>query len=223
MILSANQPQYLPYLGFWHKLLNSDIHVILDDVKFTRGFFINRNKIKTSKGWEWLTIPIKRANCKISELKTANCIWRTKHLKSLEANYGSAQYFDNYIEYFKEFYSKNLENISKIDITLIKDMSKMFNIKTKIMMSSDINVAGNSTERLVNLCMVLKCDTYLSGAGGKNYMDESLFNSFGIKLIYQNFKHPSYNQLFGEFIPNLSIVDALFNCGKDVINLIKNQ
>lgn len=223
MILSAHQPQYLPYLGFWNKLINSDIHVILDDVKFTRGAFINRNRIKTSKGQGWLTIPIKRSNCKISELKTANSIWSIKHLKSLIANYSRAQYFDDYIKYFKEFYSKNLENVLEIDVTLIKDTSKMLSIKTKIIMLSDINVEGDSTERLVNLCSVLKCDTYLSGAGGKNYLNESLFNSSGIKLVYQNFKHPTYHQLFGEFIPNLSIVDSLFNCGKNIINLIKNQ
>lgn len=223
MILSAHQPQYLPYLGFWNKLFNSDVHIILDDVEFTRGAFINRNKIKTSKGSEWLTIPVKRTNCKISELKIANSIWKIKHLKSLKANYSRSKYFENYIKYFENFYSKNLENVSEIDVMLIKDISEIFKIKTKIVVCSDIDVEGSGTVRLVNLCKILKCNTYLSGIGGKNYLDECLFDSSEIKLVYQDFKHPAYHQLFGGFIPNLSIVDALFNCGKGVINLIKNQ
>jgi hypothetical protein len=223
MILSAHQPQYLPYLGFWHKLLNSDIHVIFDDVKFTRGAFINRNRIKNAKGWEWLTIPVKRVDCKISELIAVNSKWRVKHLKSLKTNYSRAQHFDDHIKYFEGFYNKDSGNVSDINTTLIKDISKMLGIKTKIIMLSDVDVEGDSTERIVNLCSVLKCHTYLSGTGGKDYLDESLFQSSGVKLVYQDFKHPTHPQLFGKFIPNLSIVDSLLNCGKGTTDLINNQ
>lgn len=223
MILSAHQPQYLPYLGFWHKLLNSDIHVVFDDVKFTRGAFINRNKIKNAKGWEWLTIPVKRVNCKISELKAADSKWRTKHLKSLKTNYNRAKHFEDYIKYFERFYSGDSKNVSEINTMLIKDISKMLGIKTEIVMLSEIDVGGKSTERIINLCKALRCDAYLSGAGGKDYIDESLFQSSGIKLVYQDFKHPTHPQLFGKFVPNLSIADSLLNCGKVIIDLMKNQ
>lgn len=225
MIVGIHQPNYIPWIGYFYKILKSDKFVILDDVQYIKNSFINRNRIKTPQGAAWLTLPVYfKGNFgdNINEIKLKNELgWKDKHLKTIEMNYKKSQYFDNYFNDLKNIYDKEHEFLSDLNTDLIFFFMDCLNIKTEVIKSSQLNILGTSTERLVNICKCLEADEYLSGTGGQNYQDEQFFKENNIKLTYSDFKHPVYQQLWGEFIPNLSILDFIFNYGDkcgDILN-----
>lgn len=226
MIVTIHQPEYLPYLGFFDRIEKADIFVILDDVQYQKGGFINRNKIKTSQGWQWLTVPIKEKESlrKIFQVEIDNQIaWEKNHWKAIFYNYQRAPYFKKYANFFQKVFQKKWKKIVNLDVYLIKQLLSILGIRTKLYKSSQLNVQGKGTARLVNLCQKLKAYTYLSGPGGKRYLDLTQFEEKKIKVIFQDFSHPVYPQRFEKigFIPNLSIVDLLFNCGPKSLDIIK--
>lgn len=198
--------------------MNCDVFVLLDDVQFKKNEWQNRNRIKTATGWQWITVPvIHNFGQKIIDVKINNRVnWRRKHMNALIANYSKAPYFKKYRDFFEETYQKEWEYLCDINIHFILFIAKELEIEVPIIRSSTLGVTSTRTQRLIDICKKVGADTYLSGIGGYYYLDFSLFEQKGIKLIFQDFKHPVYPQLYGEFIPNLSVVDALFNCGKDL-------
>lgn len=229
MIVSIHQPNYLPWLGYFYKIANSDIFVIQDNLLYIKKSFINRNTIKTPRGAQWLTLNVLskgRSGQLINEVEIDNSIqWGRIHLKTLEANYGKAPYFQEYRDQFESIYQEKWESLADLNETLVRQICEMLSIKNvKIVRTSELGVCGKSTSLLINICKAVGADTYLSGFGGKKYMDEGLFENEGIKLKYSEFQHPVYNQLFGDFVPNLSVIDFIFNeGGSNFSNLIDNK
>lgn len=226
MKVCIHQPQYLPYCGFFHKLSLSDTFVLLDDVQFIDRGFIHRNKIKVPEGGDWITIPlIYNKRDLINKIKINNNLsWSEKHLKAIKRNYGKARYFQKYFSSLESIYNKKWNLLVDFDKELILYIIKELGIKIRIIKSSSLNVEGVGTDRLINICKVIGADTYISGPGGKKYMDEKKFEKEKIKLIYQNFQHPVYEQRFDKkFIPNLSIIDLLFNYGDKSLEIIKGK
>jgi len=226
MIVSIHQPQYLPWLGYFDKIDRSDIFVFLDDVQFKKNEWQNRNKIKTAKGWQWITVPvIHKFPQEIRQVEINNNIdWERQHLNSLTINYNKAPYFGDYIDFFETAYGKEWNYLLDLNIYIIENLVKMLGIKTKLVMSSKLRLPGKATEHLVNICKDLKADTYLSGEGACAYLETEKFRKQGIEVIFQDFKHPHYNQLYCQekgFIENLSIIDLLFNLGKDSISILR--
>lgn len=225
MILGIHQLHYLPWLRYFDKIARSDIFVFLDNIQYSKNEFQNRNKIKTSSGWMYLTVPVfEKYQQNLDEVLINNNIrWKEKHLNALITNYNKSPYFKNYRFFFEEVYNKNWDKLNDINYEIILFLLKSLKIKTKIVRSSQLKIEGQKTERLVNICKMFNADTYLSGAfAGKAYLDEEKFRKERIKVIYQDWKAPVYSQLFPEagFIPDLSIVDLLFNEGersKDII------
>jgi hypothetical protein len=216
MICAIHQPQYLPYLGFFEKIRQADIFVFLDDCQFKKNEWQNRNRIKTKDGWQWITVPvIQRFGQNINEVKINNNIeWKHKHLQALITNYIKAHHFNGPIElFFKESYAKEWEFLADINMHFITYLKKTFKLNNKTLKSSELNIKSRSTQRLIDICKEVGADTYLSGPGGKDYLDIQNFEKSGINLIFQNFVHPEYKQQFNEFIPFLSSIDFLFNCG----------
>ncbi len=218
MIITIHQPEYLPWLGFFDRIQKSDVFVVLDDVGYQKNGFINRNRIKTKDGAKWLTIPVKdrSPNKKINEVVIDNGKnWKDSQLSLIRVNYFSAPYFKEYYDFLEDAFSKTWDTIADLDFYLIESIINFLGIQTKITKSSDLKVKGEKTERIVNICKNFGADTYLSGPGGKNYMDLSLFEKEGIKVIFQEFLHPQYQQQFMEkgFLPHMSVIDLLFNCG----------
>jgi len=216
MRVCIHQPQFIPYLGFFNKVAQCDTYVILDDVKGTKGDFTNRNRIKDPSGQIWLTIPVKSKNTLIKDMKISmtDYPWAKKHLKSIYFNYIKAPYFDSFFSDIEKICNeKKWEKIIDIDIEFIRWCFKILKIDVKMIISSDLDVKSSKSQKLVDICKKVGADSYLSGVGGKNYLDSNLFNKEGIKVEFQDFKHPIYPQLFGEFIPNLSIIDMILNCG----------
>lgn len=223
--VTIHQLGYLPWLGFFDKMAKADIFVLYDDARFEKNYFDNRNKIKTAQGWTWITVPVKyKFGQKLNEVEIENTQrWREKHYKTFLINYNKAPFSPVYLDFFEKIYKKKWERLVDLDITLIKYFAEKLGIKTELIKSSELNCTGEKSQKLLNICKKLNADIYLSGKFGKNYLDEKLFKENNIKVIYQDFKHPIYPQLYGEFIPELSVVDLLFNCGPSSLNILLGE
>lgn len=225
MIVSIHQPNFIPWLGYFYKINQSDIFVLLDDVQYTKNGFTNRNRIKTPQGELWLTLPVKQSG---NFGQTINeCIIQQKGiaikkiLNSIKLNYAKALFFHTYIEQLEVLLNSDTESLAELNILLIYWICECLDIKTKIIRSSTLNVSGKeSTERLIEICKNVNAKTYLSGKGGINYQDETLFERQNITLKMSSFSSPNYPQLWGNFIGGLSIIDFLLNCGPDTKKFI---
>jgi hypothetical protein len=224
LIVAIHQPQYLPWLGYFDKIIKADAFCYLDNVQYKKNEWQNRNRIKTAQGRQWLTVPVSyRFPAKINEVKINNTVnWKRKHLQAMITNYSKAPFFAEYIGFFEEVYSKDWELISELNVYLIGRMQEMLNIKEKrTVLASTLSLSDDPTERLIDICKTLEGDTYLSGQDGAKYMDLERFKANGIEVSVQDFIHPEYPQLFGDFASHLSIVDLLFNCGPETLERIK--
>lgn len=219
-IVAIHQPNYIPYLGYFYKMAKCDIFVFLDEVQYPRGHsFASRNRIKTPNCVIFITIPVRipegfKGKVKYNQVKFAHQKWKKKHLKTLEMNYKRARYFDEIFDIYKTQVIK-VSNFVDLNINLIKAFANYLEIDTKtIRLSEILTDFGQKTQLIIDICKKLNCNQYLSGTGGgKDYNDVKMLNDNGIELIYSDFVHPQYPQLWGKFQPNLSIIDLLFNCG----------
>lgn len=223
-IVSIHQPHFMPWAGYLDKIQRSDYFVFLDTVQFKKNEFQNRNKIRTIQGTLWLTVPvIYRYPMKIYEVRIENSRgWKEKHIKSIIQNYRKAPFFEKYIRSFEEFYSMNYEFLYDINIKSVRLLCKLMGIDTKTILASEIKgIPDEPTERLVGLCKYLGADVYLSGKDGIKYINLELFNKAGITVNFQDFHHPVYHQVYSGFVPFLSAIDLLFNCGEKSLEIIK--
>ena len=223
MTVSIHQPNYLPWVGYFNKIVRSDTFVIFDDVQFPvgkKGFFGNRNKIKTNNGELWLTVPVldRSSRKNFNEIKINNNGWSGKHISNIENFYKKSPYFNLYFNDLKNILSVNYDNFSLLSITLIKYFIDKLDISTNIVLSSDIckDSELQGLEKIFFILDNLKAQKYLSsdGPGSMRYINENDFKLKNIELIWQKFNHPTYNQLHGDFKSYLSIIDLLFNYGE---------
>jgi glutaredoxin-related protein len=224
MIVSIHQPQFMPWLGYFDKIVKSDIFVFLDTVQFKKNEFQNRNKIKTAQGWQWLTVPVLYKYPEyINGVKINNRIdWRKKHIRTLEINYHKALYGRVLFPTLEEFYAGDSDSLAGVNRESVLILLKILGAHKETKVASELgDFPKGPSERLAAICESLGADTYLSGAGGSDYLDLKPFNEKGIRVEFQNFRHPTYPQLYGDFIPNLSLLDLLFNAGPDSLNILE--
>lgn len=237
MRIGILQPGYLPWLGFFEQMYKSDVFVIYEDVQYDKHGWRNRNRIKTANGVQWLTVPILvkfEEHPLISEVEVDNKQnWRKKHLSAIQQSYSKAPFYKEYAGIFEEAYSRDWEYLIDIDMYFITKLSECLGMGSKkIIRSSTLDTEktgtgkgidrgeGNKMERLVNICKMFKADTFYEGAAGRNYLGEKHFAGHGIRLEFQDYKHPVYNQLYGDFVPYLSVIDLLFNHGEESLSII---
>jgi len=228
VIIGILQPGYLPWLGFFEQMYKTDVFVIYDDVQYDKEGWRNRNRIKTANGVQWLTIPVNvkfeqhPLVCEVKIDNTAN--WRKKHLYSISQNYSKARFFKKYISIFEEAYSKEWEFLIDINMILTLKLAECLGLGSKKMVrSSSLGIEGDRIGRLVKICKYFDGNVFYEGISGKNYLDEEYFGQQGIQIEYQDYKHPVYQQLYGDFIPYLSVVDLLFNCGDKSLSILANS
>jgi hypothetical protein len=199
-----------------------NIFILLDNVQYEKNGPTNRVKIKIAQGEDWLTLSVKREFPRIiNEVKLVNFPKeREKHLKAIELNYKKAKYFNFLFPELKEILEKDWQYLSNLNVELIKLLKEKLGIKTKLEIASDYNISGKGDELLIDICRKFNADIYLSGKGGQKYQNEEKFKAAGIKLEYTDFIHPVYPQLWGDFIPGLSIIDLIFNCGPNSLNIL---
>ena len=216
--VAIHQPNYSPWIGFFQKMALADIFVILDNVQFSKDSYTQRTKIRTKEGWIWLTIPIEKKYYfkRIKEVYLPqNDKWIKKHKLSILSNYSKAPFFD--IDFIERYYTnsfKKLREFNEFGILYLKDE---FGIKTEIVRASELDVDDNlkSTDLLVDLVKKVGGDYYISGLGGKRYMEESKFKEEGITLEYFEFEPFKYQQRWEGFEQYMSAIDLLFNAGNN--------
>ncbi len=227
LIFSAHQPAYLPWLGYVEKISRADVFVFLDTVQFEKNSFINRNKIKTAQGSRWLTIPVKmkgHINATLYDMLVDETqAWRDKHLKSIEMNYRKTPHFEECFPKLVALYSIPESNLAELCWHQLQFWLAEFDIKTSVVRSSTLPITSKKSELVLDLCKHFGADHYMSGVLGKDYLDESAFSAAGIQIEYQNFQHPIYPQLWGDFEPYMCIIDYWMNCGPASNNFFKGE
>ncbi len=218
MICAIHQPNFIPYLGFFQKFKQSDIFVLYDIAQYSKNDFHNRNQIKTANGAAWLSIPVNvHLGQTVAEALVAQTDFQQKHLKTLEVNYKKAPFFQELFPQLVSLYHEPSLKLIDINMRLLRFVFNLFDPKKKVVLASELewNKVTKSTDALVEILATVKADTYLSGVGARKYLDEKIFETHGISLQWQEFSHPTYPQQWGEFIVNLSVLDALFNIGPE--------
>jgi hypothetical protein len=231
-VLSAHQPNFIPYLGFFDKMKNSDVFVIRDEVLFVKKEFHNRNRIRinsndniNSPQSKWVSAPVEDPHDYIRHAKVSNDAmqggmqWNKYFLHNLEASYGRTPFFKQFFPGIKAIFENPDDSLLGLNMRIINFLKEAFSIETEIVMASSLGLKpahyaeSDATKDLIDICKKMGADVYLSGAGGKGYLDEKQFADAGIKLEYQEYKHPVYKQNFPGFLPYMGAFDALFCIG----------
>jgi hypothetical protein len=219
VIVSINQPAYLPWLGYLHRIAVSDLHIVLDHVQFEKNSFVNRNRVRTAQGPTWLTVPVlttgRFGELPIESLEIDNGRdWGAKHWQTLKQNYGRAPHFAGHAPFFEALYRRSWTRLADLMREVNGHLMATLGIATPLRASSQLGVGGAKGELVLNLCKAVGAKTYLSGPLGRGYLDPARFAEAGIELRYHDYRHPTYPQRQPGFEPNMSVVDLLFNCGE---------
>jgi hypothetical protein len=219
MIVAGHQPNYLPWLGFFDKIRRSDIFIIEDNVQFERQGFTNRNRVLTADGVRWLSVPIEHVNkpLLIKDVRIANkgeprC--GQKHWLTIKHGYCKAPYWSRFSGFFEDTYQREWDLLIDLNMHLIMGIMRFLDIDKPLVLSSSLAAQGKKSELIVAQCKEVGADVQLAGNGCLDYIDSGLFKSQGIKLVFQEFTHPIYQQGGRVFVPNLSVIDYLFWNGK---------
>jgi hypothetical protein len=217
MIIAIHQPDYIPYPGYFYKIAQSDCFVFLDDAQYSNEGFSNWNRIKSPQGELRLKAPVQQTlGNRIQEVKTRDYLgWKQKHLKTLWMNYKKAKYFEPVYSDFESILRPEYENIADMNIAIIQLFCRKLGITKRFERSSSLGITTFKEERILDICTALKGSVYLSGNGARVYQAREHFLESGIELRYTNYHSIIYKQLWGEFLPDLSIIDYLFNHGYD--------
>ncbi|MDQ1318332.1 MAG: hypothetical protein QG588_1992 [Candidatus Poribacteria bacterium] len=226
-IVTIHQPNYLPWLGFFHKMVKSDVFVFLDNVPFTKNSVQNRCTIRSTNGEFFLTVPVITKD-RLGQLTKdveidRNSNWQRKHWQSILQSYQKSRYFHLYKTFFEDVYHKIWNELVPLNEELIRYIAKHLNIETTFVRASELDISGKSTELLLSICKVLNADVYLSGPSGREYLDEYRFQENNIEVKYDQFNHPIYEQQYQKFIPKLSIIDLLFNHGPESLGILSSS
>lgn len=227
MVVTIHQPEHLPWLGFFDKIRQADLLVILDHVQYRRRYFQNRNRLRSSTGTVWVTAPVKvkgRYEQPIRDVQIdteGDPRWRQRCWGSLTHCYGGAPYFDASASFFEGLYGKDWRWLVDLNEAIIDYLLSAFHIHIRRVTSSTLGVSGAKGELIYNICRAVGADTYLSGISGRTYLDMKRFEDAGIEVRFHEFHHPVYPQRYEPFIPCLSAVDLLFNHGPRSLDVLK--
>ncbi len=225
MILAAHQPQYLAYTGYFDKMDRADIFVLLDTVQYKKNEWINRNRVKGPNGVQFITVPVShKFGESIKDVAIAgNVPWKKKHLQTLRTCYARASYFSEFFELTEAVLSEEWIYLAPLNIALIERIARQLGVATRIEIASALpDMPEQPDRRLAALCKYFDCDTYLAGAGGRDYMDLSIWREEAIEIVFHDYTEPVRKQLFGGFEPNLSVADLYMNEGSGSIEILRN-
>lgn len=219
------QSNYIPWKGYFDLIASVDEFILYDDMQYTRRDWRNRNQIKTPEGVVWLTVPVKvkgkyEQTIRETEIEPGN--WRAQHLKSFEFNYRKAPHFAEIMALIKPLYDSEYTHLSVLNHRFITAICEYLGIRTRITHSWDYPLSEGKSERLADLCLSAGGSEYVSGPSARDYIDEAVFAQRHLKLTWFDYAgYPEYPQLWGEFVHSVSILDLLFNCGKNAPAFMK--
>ncbi len=227
MIITTNQPIFLPWPGFFYKAMMADCLVLLDDVQYPRGHgWMNRNRLKSDAGMLWLTVPVwKKGRGKqiIRDVLIYDEIdWRFKHLQSLLHYYSNSPYFSEIYPQIKAIYSHHHRFLFDLNYELILFFWKELGLKTRIIRQSQLGINGKGTDLIIRICQYYNADSFLNFPAAKKFTEISLLEKNNVQFIAARFQPPVYPQLWDKFLYNLSILDVMLNCHDKANSIIKN-
>jgi hypothetical protein len=223
MRVTIHQPQFLPWLGYLDKIDQADLFIMLDTVQFKKNEWQNRNRIRTAKGWQWLTVPVlQHLGQRIDEvLMNPTVTWKAQHLRALDMHYARAPYRNRYLAQLRELYSAPWNKLSDLNKATVQWLLEAFGITTPVHCAADYAARDEPTDRLIDLCQAVGATEYLAGPGAEHYMDKPRFESSGVRLDIQVFQHPIYRQVYEPFESNLSALDLLLMQGPDALTTLR--
>ena len=225
MRVTIHQPQFLPWLGYLDKIDQADLFIMLDTVQFKKSEWQNRNRIRTAKGWQWLTVPVlQHFGQRIDEvLMNPTATWKAQHLRALDMHYARAPYRNRYLAQLREIYSAPWNKLSDLNKATVQWLLEAYGITTPVHRAVDYAARDEPTDRLIDLCRAVGATEYLAGPGAEQYMDKPRFESSGVRLDIQAFQHPIYRQAYEPFEPNLSALDLLLMQGPDALTTLRQM
>lgn len=222
MVITIHQPEHMPWLGFFHKISRTDMVVLLDNVQFSKNYYQNRNRVRTANEWAWITVPVNfTIDTRIQDVTIASDHrWKRKWWNTISQSYGKSTYGPRYLESIREVLEQNWVYLCQFNIALIKIFCGFLGIDVRFQLASEMPVSGKGNDLIVDICRYTEASTYISGISGREYLRLEDFNAHGIVVEFQQFHHPIYKQCYEPFVPCMSVIDLLCNCGdrsRDVI------
>lgn len=221
--IAISQPRYLPAANYIERMMMSDVFVILDNVQHQRRAYEHRNKIRTSDGSTWLSIPIDRkqsASDKIYDMRLLNNDWQEKHLKSFQLNYKKTPKYDEIMPMLERYYQLKWVYLSDAVKDMLDIILNYLDIQVETVWASKYNWTKTKDDLLIEITEKLNGTAYISGPNGRDYIDASKFKEASIQLLYHEYNHPKYEQIWGDFIPYMTIWDLMFYFGKETKSII---
>lgn len=216
--VTIHQPNFLPGVSYFSKMLTSDVFVFLDSVPFSKNNWTNRNRILSANGVQWLTVPVLtkgREGQLIADVETnARENWQARHLKSVQQAYSKALHFGGMYEHVASHYRGDVEHLAAFNVGLITKIARVMGYQGELVLASSLGAPGESTELLVAICESVGAKEYVAGPGGRRYLNERLFRDAAIRLSVCEYVPVPYRQMHGTaFVENLSVIDLMFNEG----------
>ncbi|HRI61212.1 MAG TPA: WbqC family protein [Saprospiraceae bacterium] len=226
MKVFISQSNYIPWKGYFDAIQRADVFVLYDDMQYTKRDWRNRNQIKTPNGLQWLSIPVQvkgKYFQKINETEVADQEWPTDHWQCIVQNYRKAPFFPEYGPLFEALYrSATNKHLSQINYHFLKAIAGILGINTDFRWSSEFELRGDKSEKLLHICKDLQATHYISGPAAKDYLEEDIFRQNGIDVVWMDYSnYPEYPQLFGPFNHFVSMLDLLFNTGPAAASYLK--
>lgn len=219
-IITIHQPEHLPWLGYFNKMSKADVYVILDSVPFRKNYFQNRNKVLGSNGEQWLGVPvITKGHMEGTIMNTriateSNPKWREKYLNTIKSSYCKHPFFEEVFEPLSDIIRGEYIYICDLNIAIIRMFAERFGLSPQFVRSSSLEVRGTKSDLILNICKELNATTYIAGPSGRDYLNVSDFDNNKIKVVYNDYSHPQYEQRrTSEFVSYLSTLDLVMNCG----------
>ncbi len=228
MIISTYRPYFAPFSGFFEKMVYCDVMVILDSIQFPFGrSWLTRNRFKNDKGIYWIRVPVWKKGKgvqKINEVKICyEREWTEKTITGLYMAYKNSPYFLEHIDFWEYILNQNIEKLAELNLNIIKYVIDYLNIHVNIVLLSNLGINQKEPNLSIQICKKLGADHFIIQKSAKKYLNIDLFEKEGIEILFFNPNTLVYPQLWGDFIPNLSIFDLIFNCGPKSIDIIKQN
>jgi hypothetical protein len=240
LVMAAHQPNFLPYLGFFDKMARADVFVIRDEVLFSKADYHHRNRIRINDGSDghqskWLTIPVEDTGDYLAHVSIKRDVqqkkkfWNELMRHEIEVHYAKAPHFKEFFPGVRDILQSPDSGLVNFNLRFIRLLADSFGIKTPIVMASNLKlkpehyVESDASDDLARISKAVGATIYLSGAGGKGYLNHAPFDSQRIGVEYQDFHHPEYAQRYPGFLPNMASIDALFCAGPEILHLEKNK
>lgn len=220
MIITIHQPEHLPWLGFFNKLSKAELFIILDSVQYKKNNFQHRNKILGSNGVQYIGIPTLTTGHMKGTIATtpiasrSNPKWKAKYINTIKMSYSKHPFFNEVFPVLEEALNTETNMVCDVNIAIIERFANALGFSPEYIRSSELSVSGSKSELILDICKCVNATTYISGSGGRDYLEMDLFKDADVEVVFNDFKHPCYPQKkTKEFIPYLSALDLFMNCG----------